>query len=268
MISHDRWRCRGRTFLRGMGATLALPLLDAMVPALSATQNTRPVRSRRLGFVYLPNGVAMNFKGINHWKPAGVGTISRCRTSWRPSRRFGTRWSWSAAHHHQADVLHDGANGDHTRGTSTWLTGVHPKWTEPKPDLLLLPPHLSPSGESIHSSLTEAFQALRWRAVHIVMHMPVQVQPLLHNLRIVLLESFRSGSPMYRRINHHGDPYVVTTPNFRILSSLSVWKTPSAPIYQTRSRGPHTVKITLEHGWQAVPPSRIHGHNRFGLGQL
>ena len=31
---------------------------------------------------------------------------------------------------HQADVLDDGANGDHTRGTSTWLTGVHPKHTE------------------------------------------------------------------------------------------------------------------------------------------
>ena len=36
----------------------------------------------------------------------------------------------SGSTHHQADVLHDGANGDHTRGTSTWLTGVHPKHTE------------------------------------------------------------------------------------------------------------------------------------------
>ena len=31
---------------------------------------------------------------------------------------------------------------------------------------------------------------------------------------------------------------------------------------------PHPVKITLEHGWQAVPPGRIHGHDRFGLSQL
>src|SRR5438093_3158896 len=43
-----------RTFLRGMGVTLGLPLLDAMVPALSAVADTpaRPVR--RVGFVYLP----------------------------------------------------------------------------------------------------------------------------------------------------------------------------------------------------------------------
>jgi hypothetical protein len=43
-----------RTFLRGMGATLALPLLDAMVPALSATARTAANPVRRLGFVYLP----------------------------------------------------------------------------------------------------------------------------------------------------------------------------------------------------------------------
>ena len=60
-----------RTFLRGVGATLALPLLDAMVPALSAQSATRPVR--RLGFIYLPNGVSMNFKGVNYWKPIGEG---------------------------------------------------------------------------------------------------------------------------------------------------------------------------------------------------
>ena len=54
-----------RTFLRGVGATLGLPLLDAMVPSLTALAQTpaRPVK--RLGFIYLPNGVARNFSGIN-----------------------------------------------------------------------------------------------------------------------------------------------------------------------------------------------------------
>jgi hypothetical protein len=53
-----------RTFLRGLGTVLSLPLLDAMVPALTAMAATvaRPVR--RLGFIYLPNGVAMNFVGF------------------------------------------------------------------------------------------------------------------------------------------------------------------------------------------------------------
>ena len=47
-----------RTFLRGMGAGIALPLLDAMVPSLTALADTpaNPARLRRLGFVYMPMG--------------------------------------------------------------------------------------------------------------------------------------------------------------------------------------------------------------------
>jgi hypothetical protein len=57
-----------RTFLRGMGATLALPLLDAMVPALTASAQTAARPVRRLGVVYVPNGMAMD-----SWTPAAVG---------------------------------------------------------------------------------------------------------------------------------------------------------------------------------------------------
>ena len=119
-----------RTFLRGMGATLALPLLDAMVPALSVkAAAATPVR--RIGFIYLPNGVAMNFKGINYWKPVAVGTDFTMSQILAPLEAFRNQMVVvSGTTHHQADVLHDGANGDHTRGTSTWLTGVHPKHTE------------------------------------------------------------------------------------------------------------------------------------------
>ncbi len=58
-----------RTFLRGMGASIALPLLDAMVPALSAATSAvaRPVP--RLGIVYVPNGIAMEY-----WTPSAAGT--------------------------------------------------------------------------------------------------------------------------------------------------------------------------------------------------
>ena len=45
-----------RTFLRGMGTALALPLLDAMVPAFTATAKTAAKAVPRLGFFYLPNG--------------------------------------------------------------------------------------------------------------------------------------------------------------------------------------------------------------------
>ena len=44
-----------RTFLRGMGTALGLPLLDAMVPALSAMVPPTAA-ARRLGFIYMPNG--------------------------------------------------------------------------------------------------------------------------------------------------------------------------------------------------------------------
>ena len=54
-----------RTILRGLGATLALPLLDGMVPALTALSRTAAIPVRRFGVVYLPNGVV-----IKKWTPA------------------------------------------------------------------------------------------------------------------------------------------------------------------------------------------------------
>ena len=53
-----------RTFLRGMGATLALPLLDAMVPSMTALASTPANPVRRLGFVYVPMG-----SDISRWTP-------------------------------------------------------------------------------------------------------------------------------------------------------------------------------------------------------
>src|SRR5688572_30992136 len=120
-----------RTVLRGMGAALALPLLDAMVPAGVALAQTSALPLRRLGFVYMPNGVARNFTGINYWTPVGEGAnfeLSQILTPLAPYRDRLTVISGLAQH--QADAFDDGANGDHTRGTSSWLTGVHPKRTE------------------------------------------------------------------------------------------------------------------------------------------
>ena len=124
-----------RTVLRGMGragaAALALPLLDAMVPAGVALAQTPARPLRRLGFVYMPNGVARNFTGINYWTPVGEGTnfeLSQILTPLAPYRDRLTVISGLAQH--QADAFGDGANGDHTRGTSSWLSGVHCKRTE------------------------------------------------------------------------------------------------------------------------------------------
>ena len=65
-----------RTFLKGCGATLALPLLDAMVPALSAMAQTPANPVRRLGWVYIPMG--MNAAA---WTPAGEGRIAELSPS-------------------------------------------------------------------------------------------------------------------------------------------------------------------------------------------
>src|SRR5215207_3633390 len=58
-----------RTVLRGLGTAVSLPLLDAMIPALTAAQNTPAKAVRRLAVVYHPNGVV-----YENWLPGGAGT--------------------------------------------------------------------------------------------------------------------------------------------------------------------------------------------------
>ena len=57
-----------RTILRGIGAAVSLPLLDAMVPALTATSKTAANPTKRLGVVYVPNGISMEY-----WTPEATG---------------------------------------------------------------------------------------------------------------------------------------------------------------------------------------------------
>lgn len=117
-----------RTFLRGLGVAVGLPLLDAMVPALSAgAKTTKPVR--RLGFVYAPDGMAIT-SAVDYWKPQGGGTTLELSTILAPLEPYrGQLVVVSGLSQKQAEAMGDG-NGDHTRGTATWLNGVHPKWTE------------------------------------------------------------------------------------------------------------------------------------------
>ena len=60
-----------RTFLRGLGTTLSLPLLDAMFPAMSALAANPLSKVRRLGYVYIPMGM-----NASQWTPPGEGRIS------------------------------------------------------------------------------------------------------------------------------------------------------------------------------------------------
>ena len=111
-----------RTMLRGIGATIALPLLDAMVPAMTALQKTpaRPVR--RLGVVYHPNGVI-----YENWLPKGVGRDFTLSPTLEPLEPFKNQLVVvTGLSSHQAEALGDGG-GDHSRASGTYLTGVHVK---------------------------------------------------------------------------------------------------------------------------------------------
>jgi Protein of unknown function (DUF1552) len=72
-----------RTFMRGVGATLALPLLDAMVPALRAIGQTAAAPVRRLGFVYIPMGM-----NAAEWTPKADGLIAELSPTLAPLTPF------------------------------------------------------------------------------------------------------------------------------------------------------------------------------------
>ncbi len=113
-----------RTFLRGLGTTLALPLLDAMVPAMAATRLTAK-GAMRLGFVYVPNGIIQK-----NWLPSAEGTGFDFASTMKPLEAFRDRINvLSGLAQINGRALGDGP-GDHARAGATWLTGVHPKKTE------------------------------------------------------------------------------------------------------------------------------------------
>ncbi len=107
-----------RTFLRGLGATLALPLLDSMVPALSAKTAKPPPR---LGFVYISNGVI-----LEQWNPAAIGARLRAAPILKPLEPVRDHVNiLTGLAQLQADTIGDGS-GDHPRASAAaWLTGVH-----------------------------------------------------------------------------------------------------------------------------------------------
>ena len=105
-----------RTFLRGLGATIALPMLDAMAPALSAAPKAPP----RFSFLYIANGVIQD-----QWTPKTTGANWELTPILRPLAAHKDSLNVvSGLAHLQADTFGDGT-GDHPRASAAWLTGVH-----------------------------------------------------------------------------------------------------------------------------------------------
>ncbi len=113
-----------RAFLSGIGATVALPLLDGMIPALTAAGKTAAQPAKRLTFVYAPNGMYMD-----RWTPATEGAAYQLSPILKPLAPFQDRFLvLSGLNHNAADALPgEGRNAPHERAGATFLTGVHPR---------------------------------------------------------------------------------------------------------------------------------------------
>ncbi len=111
-----------RLFLKGMGTAIALPLLDAMTPALASTNpSSIPVR---LAFVYVPNGIVMK-----DWTPQAGGKNFEFTRILKPLEAYREDlFVLSGLDDHNGNELGDGP-GDHARAGAAILTGVHCKKT-------------------------------------------------------------------------------------------------------------------------------------------
>ena len=109
-----------RTFLRGMGATIALPLLEAMVPARTALAQTAARSTSRVGFVYVPHGADMA-----SWTPATSGAGFQLSPTLRVLERF--RESLVVV----SNLKRAGTVAEmHAAAACGWLSGAIPKRTE------------------------------------------------------------------------------------------------------------------------------------------
>ncbi len=113
-----------RTVLRGLGATVALPFMEAMVPVsalASAAKARAAIPPLRMAYVFVPNGIEMN-----SWTPKIEGADYELTPILRPlSSVRGSLNVLTGLTQHNAEALADGP-GDHARSASVFLTGVHP----------------------------------------------------------------------------------------------------------------------------------------------
>lgn len=114
-----------RTALKGLGAAIALPFLDAMTPAFGAAQSMTAEKVNRLAFVYLPNGTVME-----DWTPKTAGADWELTPTLSPFEPYrDDMLVLTGMADHNGNSLGDGG-GDHARAAASFLTGVHPFKTD------------------------------------------------------------------------------------------------------------------------------------------
>ncbi len=113
-----------RTLLRGVGASIALPALDAMSPALASLNRVKAKSPVRLAFVYVPNGII-----LNEWRPAKTGRDFEFTRILKPLEKYrDDLFVLRGLDDRNGNELGDGP-GDHARAGASILTGVHPRKT-------------------------------------------------------------------------------------------------------------------------------------------
>jgi hypothetical protein len=113
-----------RTVLRGFGTAVALPLLDAMVPALTAFQKTGAKPVNRFGAVYVPNGIMMR-----EWTPSAEGSAFEFTPILKPLEPFRDRLLVLSGLNSTPPAKQTGAPGVHARASTRFLTDTPPKVT-------------------------------------------------------------------------------------------------------------------------------------------
>ncbi|MGH9647281.1 MAG: DUF1552 domain-containing protein [Bryobacteraceae bacterium] len=105
-----------RTMLRGVGTAMALPLLDAMIPARTALAQTAAKATPHLGFIYFPHGAVQN-----RWTPTGEGNIAEFGDILKPLDKYRAMTTVFSNIDNQAAV-----GPVHALAPGTWLSCVHP----------------------------------------------------------------------------------------------------------------------------------------------
>jgi Protein of unknown function (DUF1552) len=112
-----------RTFLRGMGVSLALPLLDSMLPAQTPLAKTAAMPKSRFCGIYIPHGATMD-----KWTPGQEGTGFEFTESLKPLEKLRDRvLIVSNLAHPAAGGVGSDAGADHARSAAVFLSGVHPE---------------------------------------------------------------------------------------------------------------------------------------------
>src|SRR6185295_16280015 len=107
-----------RTFLRGAGVAVGLPLLEAMIPASTALSQTAAKPMPRMGFIYFPHGAIMD-----RWTPATEGLDFELSPILKPLEKFKKQLTIVSGLENKAAI----APPVHALSPGTWLSGVSPR---------------------------------------------------------------------------------------------------------------------------------------------